>query len=455
MEQKLKKFIDLPDVSYADARYEENTETVISYEGDQIKQARTSSRDGYSLRVYSHGARAAGSYSSSADAEKAAGFLSLLNKNSRRMRKEDIRVAKADALRGKFFVKPESDPRKVSLADKQKLLSFYNEKVLRRDGVINARMAYQDFSSRRIFVNSEGARVEYDLLICSVSGVIITGKNGVVQTKRISFGGSPEFSVLEGRENDLLQDIDTALELPSAEPVKGGRFPVVLNPGLAAVFVHEAFGHLSEADITMDNPSFLAKLKLGEPIAAPCFSVSDDPGLKNLPGSCLVDDEGVSARRTELIKDGVLSGRLHSRETACLFGEPLTGNMRAVDCNYPPIIRMSNILIEKGSADKDDLISSIDSGFYLCNARGGQTSGDQFTFGAEYGYRIEKGVLREMVRDINISGELFSTLKKISAAAGDLTFLESGGCGKNGQLNSFSGLGAPHIRIDSVNVGGV
>jgi TldD protein len=119
---------------------------------------------------------------------------------------------------------------------------------------------------------------------------------------------------------------------------------------------------------------------------------------------------------------------------------------------------MSNIFIEKGQTSFDDMISSIDNGYYLCGAKGGQTSGDQFTFGAQYGYQIRNGKLGNLVRDINMSGELFDTLANISMIGDDLEFAERGGCGKGGvgpmQLNSKSGKGSPHIKIDKVTLGG-
>ncbi len=181
------------------------------------------------------------------------------------------------------------------------------------------------------------------------------------------------------------------------------------------------------------------------------------PRCQRLPGSYEVDDEGSSARKTRLISDGRLTGRLHSRETAAEFGEPPSGNMRAVDAHFTPLIRMSNIFIEPHGAAFDDMVASIDRGYYLCGAKGGQTTGDQFTFGATWGYRIEGGRIGPLVRDINMSGELFSTLAAISMVGNDLSFAERGGCGKGGpqQLNRKSGKGAPHIKIDRVTVGGV
>ncbi|MCK5584626.1 TldD/PmbA family protein, partial [Candidatus Bipolaricaulota bacterium] len=107
----------------------------------------------------------------------------------------------------------------------------------------------------------------------------------------------------------------------------------------------------------------------------------------------------------------------------------------------------------------DDMIGSIDKGYYLVGAKGGQTSGDQFTFGAQWGYRIENGKLVSMVRDINMSGELFSTLQATSMIGNDVRFGERGGCGKGGagpmQMNRKSGKGSPHIKIDAVTIGGI
>jgi TldD protein len=132
--------------------------------------------------------------------------------------------------------------------------------------------------------------------------------------------------------------------------------------------------------------------------------------------------------------------------------------MRAVDAHFTPIIRMSNIYIDPGESSLEEMVASIDDGYYLVGAKGGQTSGDQFSFGAQWGYRIVNGRLGSMVRDINMSGELFSTLQAITMVGNDLLFSERGGCGKGGggsmQLNRKSGKGAPHIKVDAVTIGG-
>jgi TldD protein len=114
---------------------------------------------------------------------------------------------------------------------------------------------------------------------------------------------------------------------------------------------------------------------------------------------------------------------------------------------------MGNIFIEPGPYTFDDLLSMLGDGLYLLDAMGGQTSGENFTFGAQYGYRVKGGRKGEMVRDINMSGNLYRTLKNIVAVGKDLILSKVGGCGK-GQMNIRSCNGGPHILVHGVVIGG-
>jgi TldD protein len=100
------------------------------------------------------------------------------------------------------------------------------------------------------------------------------------------------------------------------------------------------------------------------------------------------------------------------------------------------------------------LVSMLDNGLYILDAKGGQTSGENFTFGAQYGYVVKNGRINEMIKDINMSGNLYETLKNIDAVGDDLKLSEIGGCGK-GQLNIRSCYGAPHVFVKNIVIGGV
>ena len=459
MEGKLSSLLDVEGLDYGDVRYEKNEATNVSFENDELKDIKSTYREGGHLRLFQNGRKVVNSFTSLDDARRARSSLINIAESSARLDEEKKTLKDAPVIQDSVSIEPESDPRNYTLSDKKDLVEKYNRMALSEEEVIKTRFSYKDFNSRRRFINSQGTEIEYELLGAYITGRIFARGEDSVQVKRVSFGAYPEFSNLIGREEEIEEELDILKQMIRAEPISAGSYPVVVNPELGSVFIHEAFGHLSEADGIENNPAFREKLQMGTGLGGEHLNVIDDPTLEGRPGSYIYDDEGQRGQRTELIKEGELAGRLHSRTTAASFSEPLSGNMRAVDCHYTPIIRMSNIFIDAGEHDPEKLFQSIEDGYYLLNSRGGQTTGDQFTFGAEYGYRIEKGEKQEMVRDINLSGELFSTLERISLIADDLTFSEVGGCGKGGpggsmQLNMFSGKGAPHVKIDQVTIGG-
>ncbi len=229
---------------------------------------------------------------------------------------------------------------------------------------------------------------------------------------------------------------------------------MILNPDMAGVFTHEAFGHFSEVDLIEDNPSMREKMKIGAKLGNDILTIIDDPTMPGQLGFYKYDDEGVRARRTYLLKDGVLSGRLHSRRTSAEFGEPVTEHCVAEDYRYAPIVRMGNIFIEPKDMTFEELLEKLGNGLYILDAKGGQTSGENFTFGAQYGFEVKNGKIGKMIRDINISGNLYQTLKDIVGVGNDFELGEVGGCGK-GQLNIRSCHGGPHILVKNVVIGGV
>jgi hypothetical protein len=112
---------------------------------------------------------------------------------------------------------------------------------------------------------------------------------------------------------------------------------------------------------------------LGRRFGPDDLNVFDDGSIPGQRGTTLYDDEGVSARRNYLIKNGILVGRLHSRETAAKMGETPSGNARAINYRFPPIVRMTNTAIENSTTSFEDMIKDIELGIYACNAYGGQT----------------------------------------------------------------------------------
>jgi TldD protein len=357
----------------------------------------------------------------------------------------------------------EKDPRPVPLAAKKELLDRYNDTMLSVPGVTSTNITYWDGHKRVVFASSEGSYIEQER-IDVVSRLAATArKNGDMQQASISLGSLGDFSYIEEMDETARALGQRAVELLSAPYVKAGTYPVVLDPVLAGVFCHEAFGHLSESDFVYENDRMKEIMVLGRTFGQPHLNILDGAAVPGLRGSFKYDDEGTPARRTDLIRDGVLVGRLHSRETAGKMGEQPTGNARALDYRFPPIVRMTNTCIEPGTASFDDLIAGIREGVYARNWFGGTTSMEMFTFSAGEAYMIRNGTVAELVRPVKLTGNLFTTLMNIDALGDDMEipsaagpargWNQGGGCGKAGQMPLPVSNGSPHIRIQDCVVG--
>ena len=203
-----------------------------------------------------------------------------------------------------------------------------------------------------------------------------------------------------------------------------------------------------------ENPDLMEVMTMGRRFGPRNLQIYDGAAPQGHRGSYAFDDEGAPATTTQLIKDGELVGRLHSRETAGQLDEAPTGNARCLSYQYPPIVRMTNTWIERGDTPADSLIDDVDEGVFARNWLGGQTNGEMFTFAAGEAWMIRDGQLAEPIRDVTLSGNVFKTLGDIEAIGDDFYWDESGGCGKAGQGGMPVGVGGPSLRIRDVVVGG-
>jgi TldD protein len=368
---------------------------------------------------------------------------------------ETTQLADLEPIEDIVRVEMKRDPRGVSLADKRALLESYNKLILDYDPRIQTTMTgISDRFTTKYFINSTGSCIVQERMdVNGRFGAIAKGEEGVVRQGFESINSRADFDALVGIEERVLGAAKRAINQLEAKSVKGGQYSVILDPYLAGVFIHEAFGHLSEADFVYENPRMQELLTLGKPLGIEQLNVIDDATLPDLPGTMKYDDEGVPGQRKYLIKDGVLNQRLHSLETAGKMDEKPTGNARAIRASYPPIVRMTNTAIEPGDTSFEDMVKDIDEGVYAVRMLGGQTNGEMFTFAAAEGYMIRDGKIAEPVSDVTLSGNVFQTLKDIEAIGND-TIYTNGGCGKGGQMPLAVSVGGPHVKIKNVVVGG-
>jgi TldD protein len=369
---------------------------------------------------------------------------------------EPIELAPVEPVVNITTAEMKRDFRDISLAEKKALAEHYNQILLAANGkIIDTNTVYADTFSHIILANSEGAYIEQDKpsVIVGATAIVRDGDN--VQQAHDSLASTQGYEFILGQEELIERTSRHAVELLSAKPVKAGQYTVIADQMLAGVFIHEAFGHLSEADFVYENPQARAMMTMGRRFGKGILNSFDDGSIPNLRGTTLYDDEGTPARRNWLIRDGVLVGRLHSRQTAAKMGEGASGNARAINYRFPPIVRMTNTAIDNGTTSFEDMIKDVKLGIYACEAYGGQTQLENFSFSSGYAYMIRDGKIAEMVKDVILAGNLFSTLDNIDAIGNDFKWLNTGGgCGKGNQYPLPVGMGAPHIRIQNVVIGG-
>jgi len=369
---------------------------------------------------------------------------------------EETLLAPVKAVQDVCFVPlTGTDPRHIPLVQKKELCDRYNQILRSTDArITTTSVRYSDSAQKVIIATSDGTLIEQGWVDMEMR-FAATARNGeTVQTGRDTSGSRKAYedlTTLEAQVSSAAQRAVNALSLP---PVKGNTYTVVIDPILTGLFVHEAFGHLSEADMAYENPDLLEVMSMGRRFGPKELQIFDGAAPPGHRGSYLYDDEGTPATTTQLIKDGILVGRLHSRETAGKLGETPTGNARCLNYHYPPIVRMTNTWIERGKTPVADLFTDIKEGVYASNWLGGMTNGEMFTFSAGEAWMIRDGKIAEPVRDVTLSGNVFKTLADIEAIGDDFYWDESGGCGKGGQSGLAVGCGGPSLRIHDVVVGG-
>ncbi|PKP61865.1 Zn-dependent protease [Candidatus Atribacteria bacterium HGW-Atribacteria-1] len=454
MFEKMRTILNKVDADYSDIRYEIKKETVISFNGKELTKIGSNSTDGYVLRVLKKGGLSSVVFTKESDSEKAVNTAvnnaQLIAKNI----EKPIEFAQTEVVKDVFIPELKEDPMKISMAEKLELVQKYNDIPLGYEKIATTNINYADVIREKYFISTEGAEIREDLITTRLIGEIISKDGNLIQNVRVYAGGSNGFSTIRDQESNFEERTAIALNLLKAKPVKAGVYNCILNPNMAGVFTHEAFGHFSEADIIETLPAMREKMKIGNKLGNNVLNIVDNALLPDQLGFYKYDDEGVKVHSTQLMKNGILTGRLHSRRTAAEFKEPITGHCVAEDYRYSPIVRMGNIFIEPGKNSFEELLAMLGDGLYILDAKGGQTAGENFTFGAQCGYVIKNEKLSEMIRDINISGNLYKTLQDTVAVGDDFVLSKAGACGK-GQFNICSCHGGPHILVNNLTIGGV
>ncbi|MCI2394502.1 metalloprotease TldD [Aliiroseovarius sediminis] len=240
-----------------------------------------------------------------------------------------------------------------------------------------------------------------------------------------------------------------------AVPAPAGMMDVVLGNGWPGILLHEAVGHGLEGDFNRKGTSAFSGL-VGTQVAAKGVTVVDDGTIPDRRGSLTVDDEGTPTGRAVLIEDGVLVGYMQDRQNARLMGVAPTGNGRRQSYAHAPMPRMTNTIMESGTATPEEVLGELKDGIYAVGFGGGQVdiTNGKFVFSCTEAYRVEDGKVGAPVKGATLIGDGPAAMKQIRAIGNDMAMDPGiGTCGKAGQSVPV-GVGQPSLLIGGLTVGG-
>ena len=222
---------------------------------------------------------------------------------------------------------------------------------------------------------------------------------------------------------------------------EAGYHDIVLSPDLSGMLAHEAIGHTVEADGVLGGS--ISGLYLNRPVASEIVTLIDYankvPG-GDAPCRMLVDDEGTLCKDVTIIKNGILNSYMHSRQTARNMNGEACGNVRASQYYDEPMVRMRNTAIAPGKDKLEDMIASIDKGYYLVgNENGSGSLNGEYIIVSSLGYEIKNGKIIRPIRGTTISGQAFEMLKTVSMIGDKQEWRNGGLCGKKQKIDNATG----------------
>lgn len=438
---------------FADIFGEDTAGTYVFCDNDRIEKIITGSDIGLGLRVVYEGNTAYGytnDLSEGSVLELANGISSAVKGGS--WNKDLNFTKKESSIIHKIVTRPDSVP----IENKVKLVNEMNQLARGFDTrVQQVSITYRDTTRKIQVANSLGELVTDEKIDTIFLPIIIASSGKIIQTGYEPVGGFFGFDFFENDSHSTatIEACKRALLMLDARPAPAGTMAVVLSSEAGGTMVHEAVGHGLEADLATGGFSVYGG-HIGEIVASPLITVTDNSTLPQKRGSFSFDDEGTSAQRTILIENGILRTYMHNRITAAKAGVRSTGNGRRESYKFRPIVRMTNTIIEPGTTDPDSIIRATDKGLFVRKMGGGQVNtitGD-FVFEVQEGYLISDGKLSDPVRGATLMGNGPDVLKKIDMIGRDLGYA-LGTCGKDGQGVPV-GDAQPTLRIPELVIGG-
>jgi TldD protein len=258
---------------YTEIRLERSWVSAVAYRGSRLEGANSSLDIGGFVRCLNRGC--GWGVASFTDVDHIAAMVSRAHEISLAVRLDQpIRLAEVSSRRQEIRADLDGDVRGIPLGEKQRLLERLNQEMLGSDRrVVDTQAAYRDEVTEFWFGNSEGTLL-YELRPdITLSAVAIAREDGLLERGLESVGRRGGWRSVQDSDTLFRQAARRAISLLTAPRVKSGVYPVVLDPKLAGLLIHESIGHLSEADFVYENAEAGAMMSLGRRIGSDLLTV--------------------------------------------------------------------------------------------------------------------------------------------------------------------------------------
>ena len=286
-------------------------------------------------------------------------------------------------------------------------------------GITNSEGAGASSSKGEFFLaTSNGFQGGYQSSSSSVSCSVLAGQ-GQDMERDYEYAVKRHISDLPSAKEIGLSAAQKTLKRLNAKKISSAKLPVVFDKRISNDLLGYLASSISGTSIARGT-SFL-KDSLGKQIFNKDVTIIDDPAINRGLGSKPFDGEGVKVEKRELVSNGKLNTWILNTSTAKKLGLKTTGNAsRSV--GSPPGVSTSNLYMTNGLKSYDDILSSINYGFYATELIGmgvNLVTGD-YSMGAS-GMLIEKGEITHAVSEVTIASNLKEIFMNLSAA-NDLEF---------------------------------
>ncbi len=451
---------------YCDARVEQQERKSALIENGEAEYVRTNNDTGIGIRLVKEGTWS---------------FCSITNPNSSEQIKEAVNVALRNSShyaknkKNKISLYPNAVNKtkidfpvlkKPELEELMKI-GFECDKIISDTPKIIKSIVNPWYTTNsKYFVNSEGSEIVQNFTDVVVDMVATAHESGLTQSINITEGGRGglELIIDKNKIQQSAQEIALkASQLIDAKPAKEEKTTVIMNPDFVSLLTHEILGHPSEADRVLGKEMAWAggawwKGKIGKKIGSEKLNVFDDPTIKESLGWYYFDDEGVETKKTTLVENGILKNHMQNRETAKIFDTVPTGNMRATNYRFMPLIRMACTCIGNGDWNVAEMIKEVKNGYFISNMKIPSIDMKRYNWSisCQYAQKIENGEITDLLRDVIVIGIAPEFFESIDACGNDFTVRPITNCGKGDPMQSMiMGNGGPSIRgiatVKSVN----